>query len=49
MEGHHHFQAARLNPKEVELLNSCANGSGTDLFDDPDPVVRVDDLVADTE
>ena len=46
MKRHHHFQAAGLNLQQVELLDRLADGPAADLFDNSDPVIGVNDLVA---
>jgi hypothetical protein len=49
MEGNHHLQATGSNLKEIEPFDGGAGRPAADLFDDADPMVRVNDLVADVE
>src|SRR5579863_3738744 len=46
---HHHLETAGLNVEEVELFHRSANRTAADLFDNADPVVGIDDLVANVE
>ena len=34
-----------MNLEKVETLDRAANGSAADLFDNADPVIRVNDLI----
>jgi hypothetical protein len=47
--GHHHFQAAGFDVEQVELLHRRAYRAAADLFNNPNPVIGIDDLVADVE
>ncbi len=45
LEGDHDLEIAGLDLKQIELFDAQAHRSTADLFDDPDPMVRVYDLV----
>ena len=47
--GHHHFKAAGFDVEEVELLDCRTDRPAADLFNNPNPVIGIDDLVADVE
>jgi hypothetical protein len=46
MEGHHYFQAAGFNLKQVELFHSSPNCPAADLFNNSYSMIGVDNLVA---
>lgn len=47
--GHHNLQAAGFDIKKIELLNGRPDRTAADLFDNPHPVVGIDDLIADVK
>ena len=47
--GHHHLKAAGFDVEQIELFHRGADGAAADLLDNADPVVGIDDLVANVE
>jgi hypothetical protein len=46
MERDHNFQAAGFNLEEIELFHSFADGTATDLFDNSNAMIGIDDFIA---
>ena len=46
VERHHHFEAAGLDLEQVEVFHTLADGAATDLLNNSNSMIGVDDLVA---
>src|SRR5450631_1424132 len=49
LAGYHYFEAAGFDVEEVEPLNGRADGAAADLFNHPNAVIGIHNLVADVE
>src|SRR5690349_15977698 len=46
---HQYGHAVAAEPQQVELLKSRSKRPGTDILNDPDPLIRIDDFVSDAK
>src|ERR1700728_5281784 len=49
LTGHHYLEAAGFDMEKVELLNRGTDGAAADLFNNPHPMIGIDNLVAEME
>jgi hypothetical protein len=49
LAGNHYLEAAGFDVEQVELLNRRPDGPTADLFNDSNPMIGIDNLVADVE